>query len=35
MEGPDFSKLVGGVVCKKCKTAKCNCPITSKDAQDG
>jgi len=26
IEGPEFSRLVGGIVCAKCKTAKCDCP---------
>ncbi|XP_031472538.1 uncharacterized protein LOC116244830 [Nymphaea colorata] len=33
LEGPDFSKLVGGVVCKKCRTAVCDCPTDYKKAQ--
>lgn len=32
MEGPEFNKLVGGVVCAKCRTAVCDCPITKKKA---
>lgn len=35
MEGPDFNKLVGGVVCKKCRTAVCDCPTNSKKAEEG
>lgn len=27
MEGKDFIGKVGGVVCKKCRTIKCDCPI--------
>ena len=34
MEGPDFNKLVGGVVCSKCRTAICDCPITLKKAEE-
>ena len=34
MQGPDFNKLVGGVVCSKCRTAICNCPITMKKAEE-
>jgi Ca2+ transporting ATPase len=34
MEGPDFNKLVGGVVCKKCRTAACDCPTNSKKAEE-
>lgn len=30
MEGKDFIELVGGVVCKKCQTEKCPCPINQK-----
>lgn len=26
MEGPDFIAKTGGVVCKKCRTAICDCP---------
>jgi len=33
MEGPEFNKLVGGVVCKKCRTALCDCPTNSKKAE--
>jgi Ca2+ transporting ATPase len=32
MEGPEFNKLVGGVVCKKCRTVICDCPTDSKKA---
>ena len=35
MEGPDFNKLVGGVVCKKCRTAVCDCTTNSKKAEEG
>ena len=28
MEGADFIEAVGGVVCEKCRTKVCNCPIT-------
>ena len=34
LEGPDFNKLVGGVVCKKCRTAVCDCPIDAKKAEE-
>lgn len=34
MEGPQFMEAVGGLVCAKCKTAKCNCPTTSKEQDD-
>jgi Ca2+ transporting ATPase len=32
MEGAEFIKLIGGVVCKKCKTAVCDCARTVKEA---
>jgi magnesium-transporting ATPase (P-type) len=35
MEGPDFNKLVGGMVCKKCLIAVCDCPTNSKKAEEG
>jgi Ca2+ transporting ATPase len=34
MEGPEFTKLVGGVICTKCRTAVCDCPITAKKAEE-
>lgn len=34
MEGPDFHKLVGGVVCAKCRVAICDCPLDSKKAEE-
>jgi hypothetical protein len=34
MEGTEFNKIVGGVVCKKCKTAVCGCPITAAEAEE-
>lgn len=30
MEGAEFIKLIGGVVCKKCRTLTCNCARTVK-----
>lgn len=33
MEGKDFIEKVGGVVCKKCQTLKCECPINMKEAE--
>lgn len=33
MEGIDFMKLIGGVVCKNCRTAKCDCARDSKEQQ--
>mmetsp|Transcript_4256 Transcript_4256/g.8477 ORF Transcript_4256/g.8477 Transcript_4256/m.8477 type:complete len:528 (+) Transcript_4256:27-1610(+) len=35
MEGPDFTRQVGGVVCKKCRTVDCNCPLDSKNLKPG
>jgi Ca2+ transporting ATPase len=26
LEGPDFVTRVGGIVCKWCRTATCDCP---------
>ena len=34
MEGPDFNKLVGGVVCAKCRTAICECARDAKKAEE-
>lgn len=34
MEGPEFSKLVGGVVCSKCRTYICDCPTTARKAEE-
>ena len=34
MEGPEFNKLVGGIVCKKCRVAVCDCPTDSKKAEE-
>ena len=31
LEGPKFSELVGGVICSKCRTVSCDCPINSKE----
>lgn len=33
MEGPDFHKLVGGTVCKKCRTEICDCAKTKNEAE--
>lgn len=33
MEGMDFIKLIGGVVCKNCKTAKCDCARDQKEQE--
>jgi Ca2+ transporting ATPase len=27
MNGADFIKKIGGVVCKKCRTKECPCPL--------
>jgi Ca2+ transporting ATPase len=32
MEGAEFIKLIGGVVCKKCRTARCDCARDAKQA---
>lgn len=32
MQGKDFIQRIGGVVCKKCKTGKCDCPINMFEA---
>eukprot|EP00922_Rhytidocystis_sp_ex-Travisia-forbesii_P001202 GHVS01001690.1.p1 GENE.GHVS01001690.1~~GHVS01001690.1.p1 ORF type:complete len:1084 (-),score=158.98 GHVS01001690.1:635-3787(-) len=34
MLGPDFYKLIGGVVCQTCKTEICECPTNEKAAKD-
>jgi Ca2+ transporting ATPase len=34
LEGPEFSKLVGGVVCKNCRVSICDCPTNSKQAEE-
>lgn len=34
MEGPDFNKLVGGIVCKNCRTEKCDCPVSREKAEE-
>lgn len=34
MEGPDFNKLVGGIVCSKCKVSTCDCPTNLKKAKE-
>jgi Ca2+ transporting ATPase len=34
MEGPEFNKLVGGVVCSKCRTVLCDCLRDSKKAEE-
>jgi Ca2+ transporting ATPase len=33
MEGPDFMKQIGGVVCAKCQTAICDCERDPKLAE--
>lgn len=33
MEGVEFIKLIGGVVCKKCRTKTCNCAKDKKQAE--
>lgn len=34
MEGPEFNKLVGGIVCSKCRTLVCDCPTNHKKAEE-
>ena len=34
MEGADFIKIIGGVVCKKCRTPTCDCARTIKEAEE-
>ena len=34
MEGIEFNKLIGGVVCKKCRTQYCDCARTNKEAEE-
>lgn len=34
MQGAEFIKLVGGVICKTCRTATCDCARTIKEAQE-
>ena len=34
MEGTEFNKLVGGIVCKACRTPVCPCPVTTKEAEE-
>ena len=33
LEGKEFIKLTGGIVCKKCRTLICNCPRDKKSAE--
>jgi len=32
IEGPEFIKITGGIVCKKCRTFTCPCPTDSEEA---
>ena len=34
LEGTEFNELVGGIVCKKCRTSICGCPTTAKQAEE-
>jgi magnesium-transporting ATPase (P-type) len=34
LEGPEFNKSVGGIVCKNCKVAICDCPTTADQAEE-
>ena len=33
IEGPDFVEQIGGVVCQNCKTERCPCARSKKDAE--
>lgn len=33
LEGPEFTRLIGGVVCKKCEIAVCDCERDPKIAE--
>ena len=33
MEGPEFIKLIGGVICKNCQTISCDCPRDQQTAE--
>lgn len=34
LEGPEFNKMFGGVICSVCKTLVCPCPTTKKKAEE-
>lgn len=34
MEGSEFIRLVGGVVCKACRTKECGCALDLKQAEE-
>ena len=34
MEGADFIKIIGGVVCARCRVATCDCARTVKQAEE-
>lgn len=34
MEGTEFNRIIGGVVCKKCRTAICDCAKDPKQAEE-
>lgn len=34
MEGTQFTKLIGGVICKKCRTKVCGCARDAKQAEE-
>jgi Ca2+ transporting ATPase len=34
MEGSEFARLIGGVVCKKCRTAECECARDRQQAEE-
>lgn len=35
MEGSEFARLTGGIVCKKCRTAECQCPKKKSECKKG
>lgn len=34
VEGPEFVNDIGGIICKYCKTQRCNCAKSQKEADD-
>jgi magnesium-transporting ATPase (P-type) len=34
MNGQDFINLVGGVICKVCRTKQCECPINEQQEKE-
>ena len=33
LEGPEFIKIIGGVICKSCQTITCDCPRDQQTAE--